>query len=220
MAGAKVAWRAKFICMNKKIYERNGSSRRRLEGKVAIITGAGTGIGEAIAHKFAWEGARMIVNGLPDDPIADVAKAIRERGGEAIPKAGDVSDENSAWACVELALTKYERLDILINNAGVFLDNAMTEDYPLEDFDRTIRMNIRSAFMMTRFSLPHLQKTRGNIVSAGSESGMIGAGAKHDLRWNERLDARLHARGRGRAGAKWCASELRMSWADRHRLDA
>jgi NAD(P)-dependent dehydrogenase (short-subunit alcohol dehydrogenase family) len=103
-----------------------------------------------------------------------VAKAICERGGEAIPKAGDVSDENSAWACVELALTKYERLDILINNAGVFLDNAMTEDYPLEDFDRTIRMNIRSAFMMTRFSLPHLQKTRGNIVSAGSESGMIG----------------------------------------------
>jgi NAD(P)-dependent dehydrogenase (short-subunit alcohol dehydrogenase family) len=174
MAGAKVAWRAKFICMNKKIYERNGSSRKRLEGKVAIITGAGTGIGEAIAHKFAWEGARVIVNGLPDDPIADVAKAICERGGEAIPKAGDVSDESSAWACVELALTKYERLDILINNAGVFLDNAMTEDYPLEDFDRTIRMNIRSAFMMTRFSLPHLQKTRGNIVSAGSESGMIG----------------------------------------------
>jgi NAD(P)-dependent dehydrogenase (short-subunit alcohol dehydrogenase family) len=147
--------------MTKKIYERNGSSRKRLEGKVAIITGAGTGIGEAIAHKFAWEGARVIVNGLPDDPIADVAKAICERGGEAIPKAGDVSDENSAWACVELALTKYERLDILINNAGVFLDNAMTEDYPLEDFDRTIRMNIRSAFMMTRFSLPHLQKTRG-----------------------------------------------------------
>jgi NAD(P)-dependent dehydrogenase (short-subunit alcohol dehydrogenase family) len=160
--------------MNKIIYEGNGSRNRRLEGKVAIITGAGTGIGEAIAHKFAKEGASLIVNGLPDDPIADVAQSIREKGGDAIPKAGDVSDENAAWACVELALTKYQRLDILINNAGVFLDNAMTEDYPLEDFDRTIRMNIRSAFMMTRFALPHLQKTRGNIVSAGSESGMIG----------------------------------------------
>jgi len=102
------------------------------------------------------------VNGLPDDPIGDVARAIREKGGEAIPKAGDVSDENSAWACIELALTKFDRLDILINNAGMFLDNAMTEDYPLEDFDRTIRMNIRSAFMMTRFALPHRQKTRGN----------------------------------------------------------
>jgi NAD(P)-dependent dehydrogenase (short-subunit alcohol dehydrogenase family) len=160
--------------MTTKIYGKNGSAGSRLQGKVAIITGAGTGIGEAIAHKFAREGASVIVNGLPDDPISDVARSIREKGGEAIPKAGDVSDENSAWACIELALTKYDRLDILINNAGVFLDNAMTEDYPLEDFDRTIRMNIRSAFMMTRFALPHLQKTRGNIVSAGSESGMIG----------------------------------------------
>ena len=141
---------------------------------MAIITGAGTGIGEAIAHKFAKEGARLIVNGFADDPIADVGRSIREKGGDAIPKAGDVSDENSAWACIELALTKYDRLDILINNAGVFLDNAMTEDYPLEDFDRTIRMNIRSAFIMTRFALPHPQKTRGNIVSADSESGMIG----------------------------------------------
>src|SRR5437667_422271 len=146
----------------------------RLESKVAIITGAGTGIGEAIAHKFAMEGARVIVSGLADDPIEDVARSIRENGGDAIPKVGDVSDENSAWACVELALTRFKRIDILINNAGVFLDNVMTEDYPLEDFDRTIRMNIRSAFMMTRFALPHLQKTRGNIVSAGSESGMIG----------------------------------------------
>src|SRR5438094_8641128 len=114
--------------MAKKIYEKNGSSRKRLEGKVAIITGAGTGIGEAIAHKFACEGARVIVNGLPDDPIADVARAICERGGEAIPKAGDVSDENSAWACVELALTKYERRHIHLTDAGVLLDNAQTEE--------------------------------------------------------------------------------------------
>ena len=60
----------------------------RLESKVAIITGAGTGIGEAIAHKFAREGARVIISGLPDDPIEDVARSIRENGGDAIPKAG------------------------------------------------------------------------------------------------------------------------------------
>src|SRR5688572_22199018 len=147
---------------------------RRLEGKVAIVTGGGTGIGEAIAHKFAREGARVIVNGLADDPIEDVAKAIRDAGGEAIAHAGDVADESSAWACVDLALDRYKKLDVLVNNAGVFLDNAMTEDYPIEDFDRTVRMNIRSAFLMTRFALPHLQKSKGNIVSAGSESGMIG----------------------------------------------
>ncbi len=147
---------------------------RRLEGKVAIITGAGTGIGEAIAHKFAREGARVIVSGLPDDPIEDVASAIRAAGGDAFPHAGDVADEASAWACVDLAVTKFGQLDVLVNNAGVFLDNAVTEDYPIEDFDRTVRMNLRSAFLMTRFALPHLQKTRGNIVCAGSESGMIG----------------------------------------------
>ena len=65
---------------------------RRLEGKVAIVTGAGTGIGEAIAHKFAKEGANVVVNGLPDDPIQDVAEALNEYGGEAIAYAGDISE--------------------------------------------------------------------------------------------------------------------------------
>lgn len=155
-------------------YEWKNSANGRLKDKVAIITGGGTGIGEAIAHKFAREGARVIVSGLIDDPIEDVANTIRERGGEAVAHGGDVSDEGPAWACIELALTRFGQLDILINNAGVFLDNAMTEDYPIADFDRTVLMNIRSAFLMTRFALPHLQKTCGNIVSAGSESGFLG----------------------------------------------
>ncbi len=145
-----------------------------MEGKVAIITGAGTGIGEAIAHKFAGEGARVVVCGLPDDPIEDVAKAIRVNGGQAVAFGGDVSEEGVAKECVDFAIEKFKRLDVLVNNAGVFLDNAMTEDYPVGDFDQTMRMNLRSAFLMTRFALPHLQKTRGNIVSAGSESGLIG----------------------------------------------
>ena len=138
------------------------------------MTGAGTGIGEAIAHKFARECARVVVCGLPDDPIEDVAKTIRDNGGEAVAFGGDISEEHSARECVDLAIKKFKRIDVLVNNAGVFLDNAMTEDYPIADFDETIRMNIRSAFMMTRFVLPHLQKSRGNIISAGSESGMIG----------------------------------------------
>ena len=160
--------------MAKKFYDKNGSDGGRLEGKVAIVTGAGTGIGEAIAHKFAKEGARVVVSGLPDDPIEDVARSICDQGGEAVAFGGDISEERAARGCIKTALKHFNRLDILVNNAGVFLDNTMTEDYPIEDFDRTVRMNIRSAFMMTRLALPHLQKTRGNIVSAGSESGMIG----------------------------------------------
>lgn len=146
----------------------------RLAGKVAIITGAGTGIGEAIAHKFAKEGAKVIVNGLPDDPIEAVAAAIRQYGGTAMAVAGDVSEESYAQSCVQAAIDAYGKLDVLVNNAGVFLTNAEIDQYPVEDFDRTIRMNIRSAFLMTKYAIPYLQKTNGNIVSAGSEAGFNG----------------------------------------------
>jgi NAD(P)-dependent dehydrogenase (short-subunit alcohol dehydrogenase family) len=147
---------------------------RRLEGKVAIVTGAGTGIGEAIAHKFAKEGAKVVVNGLPDDPIQDVADAINEYGGEAIAYGGDVSEVEQAQACVQAAIERYGRLDVLVNNAGVFLATGETQDYPIDAFDETIRMNIRSTFLMTKYALPYLQKTRGNIVAAGSEAGFNG----------------------------------------------
>lgn len=147
---------------------------RRLEDKVAIVTGAGTGIGEAIAHKFAKEGAKVIVSGLPDDPIEEVAAAIRQYGAAAIAYAGDVSEEAYAQGCVQAAIDAYGKLNILVNNAGVFLANAEVDQYPVEDFDKTIKANIRSAFLMTRYAIPHLQKTNGNIVSAGSEAGFNG----------------------------------------------
>lgn len=147
---------------------------KRLEGKVAIVTGAGTGIGEAIAHKFAQEGAKVVVSGLPGDPVLDVANAIKEKGGEAVPFAADIAEEDNARNCVKAAIDNWGKLDILINNAGVFLVTAETDKYPIEDFDKTVTNNIRSAFLMTRFALPHLQKTSGNIISTGSEAGMLG----------------------------------------------
>ena len=147
---------------------------RRFEGKVAIVTGAGTGIGEAIAHKLAKEGAKVVANSLPDDPIKDVVASINDYGGIATAYIGDVSEAKQAEECVQTAIDSYGKLDILINNAGVFLAVAETQDYPIEAFDRTLRMNLRSAFLMTRYALPHLQKTRGNIVCAGSEAGFNG----------------------------------------------
>jgi len=155
----------------------------RLKDKVAIITGAGTGIGEAIAHKFAREGARVLLAGLPSDPVKDVADTIvaanaaanATGGGEAEVYLGDLAEEPQARACVDAAIRHFGRIDVLVNNAGVFIANAETDAYRIEDFERTIRANIRTAFLMTKFALPHLQKTRGNILFTGSEAGINGS---------------------------------------------
>jgi NAD(P)-dependent dehydrogenase (short-subunit alcohol dehydrogenase family) len=147
----------------------------RLTDKVAIVTGAGTGIGEAVAHKFAREGARLVLSGLPDDPVQDVADAIASSGERPVVHRGDLAEEVHARACVELALSSFGSLDILISNAGIFIADAATEDYRIEDFDRTVRANIRTAFLMTKFALLHLQASRGNIVYTGSEAGLNGS---------------------------------------------
>ncbi len=146
----------------------------RLEGKVVIVTGAGSGIGEAIAHKFAAEGARVVVNGLPTDPILEVTKAITDKGGKAVVYAGDVGEDERAKACVGLAIENYGKLDVLVSNAGSPLFNAPIHKYDLNQFDKLVTRNIRSIFLMTRYAIPHLQKTGGNIVATGSEVGTLG----------------------------------------------
>ncbi len=147
----------------------------RLKDKIAIVTGAGTGIGEAISRKFAREGAKLLLAGLPGDPVADVAAAIVAEGGAATSHLGDLAEEDEARACVDLAVRTYGRLDIVISNAGVFIANAETDAYRIEDFDRTFRDNVRTAFLMTKFALPHLRKTHGSIVFTGSEAGFNGS---------------------------------------------
>jgi len=147
----------------------------RLTNKVAIITGAGTGIGEAIAHKFAREGARLMLAAFASDPVKEVAEAIGASGGEAEVVIGDLAEEAEASACVDATVRRFGRIDILVNNAGIFIANAETDVYRIEDFERTIRNNIRTAFLMTKFALPHLHKTRGNILFTGSEAGINGS---------------------------------------------
>jgi NAD(P)-dependent dehydrogenase (short-subunit alcohol dehydrogenase family) len=146
----------------------------RLSGKVAIVTGGATGIGEAICRRFAQEGASVIVNGLPGDPLDDVVAEIVAEDGRATAFAGDVSNEHEARACVATAIERFGKLDVLVNNAGVLLVNAQTEDMPVDKFDEQLRCNVRSAFLMTKFALPHLRKARGNIICAGSEGGING----------------------------------------------
>lgn len=150
----------------------------RLDGQVAIVTGAGAGIGEAIAHKFAYEAAAgLLLAGLPGDPLDEVASAIREQYPvtEVEVYEGDVGSQEEAEACVQAAVDAFGKLDILINNAGVLPHLAELPEYPVEEFEKLLHNNIHTTFHMTRAALPELQKTRGNIVSAGSEAGWNGS---------------------------------------------
>ncbi|HEX9980953.1 MAG TPA: SDR family oxidoreductase [Flavobacterium sp.] len=146
----------------------------RLKGKTAIVTGGATGIGEAICKKFAMEGAHVIVAGLPDDPVDDVVKEIIKEGGKAASFSGDLSEYENAKACVAFAKKEYGQLDILINNAGVFVETNELTDYSEEALDYMYRHNIKTTFNMSKAALPELQKTKGNIVTAGSEAGVVG----------------------------------------------
>lgn len=143
---------------------------------MAIVTGGATGIGEAIAKKFAREGAMVVVNGFPEDPVNEVVQEIRQEGGEASPFIGDISHEGIAMECVGFAVGSYGKLDILINNAGVFPVMEEIQNFPTSAFEYLLKNNVRTTFLMTKFAIPELRKTKGCIVSAGSESGKIGLG--------------------------------------------
>jgi NAD(P)-dependent dehydrogenase (short-subunit alcohol dehydrogenase family) len=147
---------------------------KRLNGKVAIVTGGATGIGEAISRLFAKEGAKVIVNGFPEDPVMDVVSSITSKGDFAAPFVGDISVEENAMACVQFAIRNFYKLDILINNAGVFPVMEQIQNYPADAFDYIMRNNMRTAFLMTKYAIPELKKTKGCIVSAGSEAGFLG----------------------------------------------
>lgn len=147
---------------------------KRLENKVAIITGGATGIGEAISMKFAREGASVLVVGMPQDPVKDVIDAIKVRKGKAIGFLGDISSEENAREAIRIAVSHWGKLDILINNAGVYPEVGNIDTFSTAAFDNLIKNNVRSAFLMTKYAVPELKKTKGCIVSAGSEAGKIG----------------------------------------------
>ena len=146
----------------------------RLDNKVALVAGSGTGIGEAVAKKFAHEGAKVLVASLPGDPIDDVVDNIRQHGGEAAGFTGDLSEVEQAQACVQAAIDHFGRLDILVSTAGVYQEMNLTQDFTVEGFDYMLRMNVRSAFLMTKYALPHIIEQRGNIIFTGSEAGTLG----------------------------------------------
>jgi 3-oxoacyl-[acyl-carrier protein] reductase len=150
----------------------------RLEGRVAVVTGAASGIGKGIAIAFAREGADVVIaDRATEEQAADVLRAIKESGRTALFIRTDVSDQDSVRAMADEALSHFGRVDILVNNAGIFTESLL-EDMPVEDWDRVVSTNLRGTFLCTRFLIGQmLERGDGRIINIASQLGQIGGGA-------------------------------------------
>jgi NAD(P)-dependent dehydrogenase (short-subunit alcohol dehydrogenase family) len=147
-----------------------------LSESVAVITGAGSGIGRASALAFARRGARVVVSDLLEDRAHEVAAAIVAVGGEAIGVGADVTDEASLSALRDAALAGFGRVDLIMNNAGVLAMGA-PESLPDEAWQRVIDVNVMSVARSNRVFLPLLlEQKRGHVVITASASGLLAYG--------------------------------------------
>jgi len=156
---------------------------RLLEGKVALVTGGGRGVGKGIALALAHEGAKVVVNDLgatldgqpsAQQPAAEVVAEIEAMGGEAIVDGGSVADWDAAHAMVGAAMSRFGRLDIVVNNAGILRDaifHRMTE----AEFDAVVAVHLKGSFNVSRAAAPIFKnQTAGCYVHMTSTSGLIG----------------------------------------------
>jgi NAD(P)-dependent dehydrogenase (short-subunit alcohol dehydrogenase family) len=138
-----------------------------LDGDVAVITGAGTGIGEGTAHVLARAGARVVLAGRREAQIEQVAAAIREEGGQAVAVATDVTKDEDIENLMQAAIDKWGRLDILINNAGGSPIQAPLIDLPREEWDATVALNLTAVWNCTRYAA-RVMEDGGRIVNVSS----------------------------------------------------
>ena len=145
----------------------------RLEGKVAIVTGAGSGFGEGIARRFAAEGARVVVNDLNAESGARVAEAIRADGGEASFVRGDVSIDADVAKLASSALQAHTRIDVIVNNAGTTHRNRPLLEVGEAEFDRIYAVNVKSLYLTARHAVPAMRRQGGGaFITIASTAGV------------------------------------------------
>ncbi|MHB1681415.1 MAG: 3-oxoacyl-ACP reductase family protein [Bacilli bacterium] len=148
----------------------------KLTGKVAIVTGAGQGIGRGVALRFAAEGADLSVNvyGQSAEQIRQLQQDIESLGRRMIYTEGDISTERVARLLIESTMEVYGRIDILVNNAGI-LTQSLVHEMEIETWDRMIQVDLRSVFLTTRLATPHMIRQRyGRIINIASQLGQKG----------------------------------------------
>ena len=148
----------------------------RLESKVALITGGGSGIGRACAEMFAHEGARVAVSDISLERAQATTQFVTSHGGEAIAISGDVSVGDDAQNMVSATVEKFGKLDVLVNSAGVSARNAMPKgSSPEEVWDKVIDVNLKGTYMVSWHAMPEMAKSGGgSIINLSSIMGLVG----------------------------------------------
>jgi NAD(P)-dependent dehydrogenase (short-subunit alcohol dehydrogenase family) len=148
------------------------SAPARLDGRVALVTGAGRGIGRQIALRLAAEGARVVLTGRSTEALASVAEEIEQAGGYALAVPGDVRDEQSVNELVSVAREQAGPIELLVANSGIAGPTRELWELSLEDWEETLRVNLTGVFLTCRAVVPEmLERRSGAIVAIGSGTG-------------------------------------------------
>ncbi|MEO9870628.1 SDR family NAD(P)-dependent oxidoreductase [Ekhidna sp.] len=174
---------------------------KRLEGKVAVVTGASLGIGEATAELFAKEGAKVAVTDVLDEEGRKVVDKIVRLGGEAAYWHLDVTDEKEVSTVLKEVFDKWGKLNVLVNNAGIAGANAPTDQVTEEEWDQVMAVNVKGVFFCTKHAVPYMKKSGpSSIINLSSIYGIISApdippyhASKGAVRSMSKTDALLYA---------------------------
>jgi NAD(P)-dependent dehydrogenase (short-subunit alcohol dehydrogenase family) len=143
----------------------------KLQDKVALITGAGSGIGRAAANALAKEGAKVVALGRTEDELKETVQEIKDAGGEAISLVADISRPNEIEKAISRAAENWGRLDIVFANAGINGKWAPLEELTPEDWDKTLDINLKGTFLTVKYAMPYLKKQGGSVIITSSVNG-------------------------------------------------
>jgi NAD(P)-dependent dehydrogenase (short-subunit alcohol dehydrogenase family) len=143
----------------------------QLKDKVALITGAGSGIGKAAALLLAQEGAKIAALGRTDDELAETVATIQQRQGEALTVVADISQPDQMQRAIRQTIERWGRLDIVFANAGINGVWAPLEELEPDEWDKTININLKGTFLTVKYAVPYLKKQGGSVIVTSSVNG-------------------------------------------------